>query len=75
MNMDGDDLVGALMIGLIVVLISSGFVGGCNYGFGKNMVYTEAVEHGHAEWVVDTDGDTNFRWLAPGDVAVGGEVE
>lgn len=25
-------------------------------------VRTEAVEHGHAEWIVSPDGTTEFKW-------------
>lgn len=30
---------------------------------GAHAVYVEAVELGHAEWVVDSEGNTYFQWL------------
>lgn len=45
--------------GLIIVFL---FLVACYAMYGKNTLKKEAVERGHAEWVVDSNGETEWRW-------------
>ena len=56
-------------VGLLVfaALLGSGlfFSVGCSEGARSERLrmQVEAIEHGHAEWIVSPDGSTEFRWL------------
>lgn len=48
-----------LFLAIIVVFFASGNAG---FGDGKQVIRTEAVERGYAEWVPDKEGNTTFKW-------------
>ncbi len=60
--MKGDVIVMGALGGIVLIvalLLLSAFLGDSN---GREIIRTEAVERGYAEWVPDKHGNTTFKW-------------
>ena len=53
----------AAAIGSLVITLTAGLVGwAIGVEHGRHNIRVEAVEHGAAEWVVDSSGESTFQW-------------
>lgn len=52
-----------LLFGVVFLFIACGMLGYVVGMYqGKHMTRVEAVQRGHAEWVVNAEGETGFVW-------------